>query len=188
MILELLRGADLQSTSRKYRGTAATLSDWRDRFLAAGDAGIKSREVEVEDEEKRRPKSVVASPSVETELRREKDRADGGRLPFGFVEVESMSQTVSASSSKMYGVARVVSVWNLARSSFYSARSRERDPRAPRKRGPKVLPDAELLAAIGKLFNEAAFTGEGYRKIWARLRCQGIRTSKERVLRLLREH
>lgn len=80
VILELLRGADLESTSRKYRVTAATLSDWRDRFLTAGEAGIKSREAEIEDEEKRRLKSVVASLSVETELLREKIAViEGGR-------------------------------------------------------------------------------------------------------------
>lgn len=31
VVLELLRGADLESTSRKYRVTAATLTEWRDR-------------------------------------------------------------------------------------------------------------------------------------------------------------
>jgi putative transposase len=31
------------------------------------------------------------------------------------------------------------------------------------------------------------FLGEGYRKVWARLRHEGIRTSKARVLRLMRE-
>jgi len=35
VVLELLRGADLESTSRKYGVTAATLSEWRDAFLAA---------------------------------------------------------------------------------------------------------------------------------------------------------
>jgi transposase len=69
VILELLRGADLESTSRKYRVTVATLSDWRDRFLSAGEADINSREVSVEDEERRRLKSVVAGLSVEAELR-----------------------------------------------------------------------------------------------------------------------
>jgi transposase len=72
VILELLHGADLESTSRKHRVTAATLSEWRDRFLVGGEAGLKSREADVEDEEKRRLKSVVASVSVENELLREK--------------------------------------------------------------------------------------------------------------------
>ena len=31
------------------------------------------------------------------------------------------------------------------------------------------------------------FTGEGYRKVWARLRLAGVRTSKGRVLRLMRD-
>jgi transposase-like protein len=49
VILELLRGADLESASRKYRVTAATLSQWRDRFLAGGEVGLKTRETEVDD-------------------------------------------------------------------------------------------------------------------------------------------
>jgi len=80
VVLELLRGADIESTSRKYRVTAATLTEWRDYFLAAGEAGLKSREVSVEDEEKRRLKSVVAGLSVEAELLREKiARMENGR-------------------------------------------------------------------------------------------------------------
>jgi transposase-like protein len=84
VILELLRGADSESTSRKHRVTLATLSDWRDRFLTAGEAGLKSREVEVEDEEKRRLKSAVATVSIENELLREKiARLENGR-PFAW--------------------------------------------------------------------------------------------------------
>src|SRR5690349_18732389 len=80
VILELLRGADLESTSRKYRVTAATLIAWRDRFLTGGEGGLKSRETEVEDEERRRLRSVVASVSVENELLREKiARLENGR-------------------------------------------------------------------------------------------------------------
>jgi transposase len=84
VVLELLRGADLESTSRKYRVTAATLSEWRNRFLAGGEAILKSREVDVEDEEKRRLKCVVASVSVDNELLREKiARLENGR-PLAF--------------------------------------------------------------------------------------------------------
>ena len=68
-----------------------------------------------------------------------------------------MSRTVSASSNKAYGVARVVVIWDLPRSSFYAARHRERNPRGPRKRGPKVLSDAELLSAIRAVLDEAVF-------------------------------
>jgi transposase-like protein len=83
-ILELLRGADIESTCRKHRVTAATLTQWRDRFLAAGEAGLKSRESDVDDEERRRLKSVVATISVENELLREKiARLENGR-PLAF--------------------------------------------------------------------------------------------------------
>jgi len=99
-----------------------------------------------------------------------------------------MSRTVSPSSNQPYGVARVTAVWSLARSSFYAARQREQHPREPEKRGPKVRSDEELVAEIRGLLAQPIFMGEGYRKIWARLRFQGVRTSKDRVLRLLREH
>jgi transposase InsO family protein len=99
-----------------------------------------------------------------------------------------MSRTVSPSSNKPYGVARVTQIWSLARSSYYATRQREERPREPQKRGPKVRTDEELLTQIHQLLAEPVFLGEGYRKIWARLRHGGIRTSKDRVLRLLREH
>lgn len=99
-----------------------------------------------------------------------------------------MSRTLSPSTGKPYGVARVVSVWNLARSSFYAARQRKQHPRDPQKRGPKVLCDEELVDQIRQILAAPVFTGEGYRKIWARLRHKGVRTSKDRVLRLLRNN
>jgi putative transposase len=85
-------------------------------------------------------------------------------------------------------VARITSVWDLARSSFYAARYREQHPNEPQKRGPKVRSDEELVAEIRELLAAPVFTGEGYRKIWARLRHKGVRTCKDRVLRLLRQH
>ncbi len=99
-----------------------------------------------------------------------------------------MSRTVSPSTHQPYGVARVTAVWQLARSSFYAARHRQQHPREPRKRGPQVRSDEELVREIRELLAQPIFTGEGYRKIWARLRFKGVRTSKDRVLRLLGEH
>jgi len=84
VVLELLRGADLESTSRKHRVTIATLSDWRERFLAGGEATLKSREIDTEDEEIKRLKSVVAGVCVDNELLREKiARLESGR-PLAF--------------------------------------------------------------------------------------------------------
>jgi hypothetical protein len=44
--MRLLKGEDLDTLSRQLRVTAATLSEWRDIFLANGIAGLKSREID----------------------------------------------------------------------------------------------------------------------------------------------
>src|SRR3954447_12203262 len=72
VVLEFLGGADLESTSRRHRVTMATLSEWRERFLSGGEAMLKSRENDVEDEAMKRLKSVVAGVCVDNELLREK--------------------------------------------------------------------------------------------------------------------
>jgi transposase InsO family protein len=50
------------------------------------------------------------------------------------------------------------------------------------------MADEGLVAAIRQLLRDSPFHGEGYRKLWARLRFAGIRTSRRRVLRLMREN
>ena len=84
VVLELLRGADLESLSRRHGVTAATLSAWRDDFLASGEAGLKRREVQVDDEETRRLKSVVADLATEKELLKEKIRHLEASGPLGW--------------------------------------------------------------------------------------------------------
>ena len=41
-VLQLLRGEDLDLLSREYKVTAGKLSQWRDAFLAGGQAGLQS--------------------------------------------------------------------------------------------------------------------------------------------------
>ena len=56
------------------------------------------------------------------------------------------------------------------------------------KRGPQgPCSDTELVDHIRDVLAASPFHGEGYRKVWAKLRFAGIRTSKERVRRLMRE-
>lgn len=50
------------------------------------------------------------------------------------------------------------------------------------------MADAALADAIRAALAASPFHGEGHRKIWARLRMSGVRTSKRRVLRLMGEH
>jgi transposase len=42
-VLRLLRGEDLETVSRALGVTAATLSGWRDAFLAAGEAALTTK-------------------------------------------------------------------------------------------------------------------------------------------------
>jgi transposase InsO family protein len=88
---------------------------------------------------------------------------------------------------------RVCRIFGMARSTAYHLKAREAVPAeerpVPRKRGPVgAATDEELVAHIRRVLSESPFTGEGYRKVWARLRHQGIRTASERVRRLMRQH
>jgi putative transposase len=99
-----------------------------------------------------------------------------------------MSRATSPSSGKPYALARVCRVWRAARSSVYRHRTppREMPPRRPGPVGP--MPDADLVAAIRAVLAASPFHGEGHRKVWARPRHGGVRTSKRRVLRLMGEY
>ena len=100
-----------------------------------------------------------------------------------------MSHTPSPSTHRPYGVGRVCQEWGLSRSSFYAQPGRRVAlPREPAKRGPKTAYTDEVLTVhIRHVLATSPFLGEGHRKVWARLRAQGIRTSKPRVLRLMRQ-
>jgi len=99
-----------------------------------------------------------------------------------------MSGAVSPVSGKPYGLAAVCRAWGLARASVYRRQLPLRTE--PRRRPGPVggLTDAALLVEIHRVLATSPFHGEGHRKIWARLRVGGVRTSKRRVLRLTREH
>lgn len=104
-----------------------------------------------------------------------------------------MSQAISPSGKKPYGLTRVCRVWRIARSTVYDRREqavRAAGGHVPAKRGPKenILTDEELLERIRKAIEDSPWVGEGYRKVWARLRLNGVRTSPRRVLRLMREN
>ena len=98
-----------------------------------------------------------------------------------------MSRAVSPSVDRVYGLVRVARCWNVSRATVYRHRQA---PAAPKRRPGPVGPcdDATLLQHIKQAIAESRFTGEGYRKIWARLRFASIRSSPGRVRRLMREN
>lgn len=99
-----------------------------------------------------------------------------------------MSRTTSPSTGRPYGLARVARIWRVSRATVY--RHRTVGPSAmPRRPGPLgPCRDAELVEHIRLQILASRFHGEGYRKIWARLRHAGIRTSARRVRRLMGAH
>jgi transposase InsO family protein len=108
--------------------------------------------------------------------------------------VESVSRELSPSAGRPYGVLRVCAAWGEPRSSVYLRRKRWlaplQDKPARRKRGPKTpLSDADLLGMIHAYLETSPFAGEGHRKVYAHLKIErGVRTSRTRVLRLMREN
>jgi putative transposase len=99
-----------------------------------------------------------------------------------------MSRTVSPSSGTSYGLALVCRVWRIPRATVYRDRAPPRAELAQRRGPVGPMPDSALLAAIRAVLAASPFHGEGHRKVWARLRLLGVRTSKRRVLRLMREN
>ena len=100
-----------------------------------------------------------------------------------------MSGAQSISTRRAYGVQRVCRVWARPRSSVYARRQAPRDCARGHRRGPVgAAPDEVLVGHIRRVLEASPFHGEGDRKVWAKLRVEGIRTSQERVRRFMRAH
>ncbi len=68
-------------------------------------------------------------------------------------------------------------VWRTARATVHRRRVPPRQV-APRRPGPVgAMPDAALAEAIRAVLAAGPFRGEGHRKVWARLRHAGARSS-----------
>jgi hypothetical protein len=84
-----------------------------------------------------------------------------------------MSRETSDQTRKRFGLGRICRV-EFARSTLYAQQARESAKVValhPKRRGPKPkISDADLLAAIRTDLEASPFTGEGHRKVWARLR------------------
>ena len=93
-----------------------------------------------------------------------------------------MSAATSPGTGLAYGLRRVCAAWGMARSSFYAMTSGQHAEQPPAKRqGPKpAISDQALLVAIEADLEASPWEGEGYRKVWARLRvCRDIRVARK---------
>jgi len=71
-VLRLLRGEDLEAVSRSLGVTAATLTTWREAFLAAGEAALATRPMNGETLENERLKARLGEMLLEHELLEQK--------------------------------------------------------------------------------------------------------------------
>lgn len=71
-VLRLLRGEDLDLVSRSLGVTAATLTGWRDAFLAAGEAALTTQPTTGDALESARLKARLGSALIERDLLNEK--------------------------------------------------------------------------------------------------------------------
>ena len=102
-----------------------------------------------------------------------------------------MSGETSEEVGKPYGLERVCRILEYPRSTINAQQASAKVMTLfPPRRGAKPkLSDIDLLAAIRADLDTSPFTGEGHRKVWARLRIQRtLRVSRARVLRLMREN
>ena len=100
-----------------------------------------------------------------------------------------MSRTLSPSFARCYGLARVARVWQVSRASVYRS-LRQTPPIAigPRRGPVGACSDADLADHIRRQIAVSRLHGEGYRKLWARLRFAGVRASPRRVRRVMGEN
>ena len=86
-VLRVLRGEALEIVARERVVTAADLSGWRDAFVEAGAASLKSRARDDRDGTIDRLRTKVGELTMDSELlyaKIERLEAGGGRAPFGW--------------------------------------------------------------------------------------------------------
>ena len=76
--LRVIQGESLDAVSRDLKVTTTKLASWRDEFLAAGQAGLKTREPDHRDEQIRDLHAKIGELTMDKELLEElRDRMEG---------------------------------------------------------------------------------------------------------------
>ena len=188
VVLRLLRDEPVQLLSRQLGVEIFRLEQWREKAIGGIDASLKQRKGDPVQAELDSAMKRIGELTMQVELLEAKTETFG---PLGRREVAAMSAATSPGTGLAYGLRRVCAAWGMARSSFYAMTSGQHAEQPPAKRrGPKpAISDQALLVAIEADLEASPWEGEGYRKVWARLRvCRDIRVARKRVLRLMREN
>ncbi len=83
-VIRLLKGEDLDTLSRELGVLASTLSGWRDRFLSAGQSGLKTRPADNRDDEIHRLQAKVGELTMDNELLLERCRRQEDGRPLAW--------------------------------------------------------------------------------------------------------
>jgi hypothetical protein len=156
-----MSGESLEAVSCDLGVTVAQLSEWRDDALASAEAVLKAKPRDPRDDEIARLKKQAGRRHDGQRIPPGEDRAPGGaQVPFTRAEVEMMSETVSVSANRAYGLARVCRVWQVARSTIYHQRNLPADCQGRRLGPVGAATDAELAAEIRAVIEAAPSYGE----------------------------
>lgn len=93
---------------------------------------------------------------------------------------------MSELTGENYPMSLILKVTGMSSSGWYG-KPRHRGTPMRRGRKPK-LDDASLLEKIKGTLASVPFCGEGYKKVWHRLKMSGVTVGKSRVQRLMREN
>jgi transposase InsO family protein len=94
-----------------------------------------------------------------------------------------VGRAFSLKLKRPYTLGRVCRVWGLSRSTVY--RKVRASPPAMR---PIALADEEIAEQLRAMIRDTPFPAERHRKLWAKLRRNGVQVSRERVRRILDEY
>ena len=123
-VLRLLRGEDLELLSRELGVTAAELSGWREAFLAAGEAALKTRPADARDAEIGRLKEKVGDLTMANELLGGQDRAAGDAAALWRAGGRGDEPAGLALHRSGLRLQRVTRIWGVSRATVYRHRQR----------------------------------------------------------------
>jgi putative transposase len=184
VVLRLLRGEPLDALSRELGVEVYRLEQWREKAVLGIDEALKDRTGDPLEAELDAAKRHIGELSMVA------SSGKGSAPPFSNQEVVEMSREASPTTGKPYGVQRICRICGFPRSTLYARAQRNHTRRPVAKRGPQpVSSDAQLLELIRLDLKESPFSGEGHRKVWARLKYgRGVSVSRKRVLRLMHDN
>ena len=155
------------------------LTEWRERALAGAATALKERERDDRDDEIARLKSKVGEITMDNELLYAKIEALEGKRPLAHRR-SRRSARHDLLGSRLWHGARRAGVEDVARQRLSLSQGDAAEHDRPPPWSGRRMSDAELAEHIRQHIAASRLHGEGYRKLWARLRFAGVRDHARR--------